>query len=145
LDRRKFVSLSTAAAANIAVSRVGTGQSIATVHIENPVKPASSMPIDFTGLSYETGQLYNAEYFSPQNTALIAVFRGLSDHGVLRLGGHLSNITPWEGVGQDDPKQIRGVRHGIEEHGRRHGFDQEPVQHLRLVAQVLNQRLTAMR
>jgi hypothetical protein len=74
------------------------------------------MPLDFTGLSYETGQLYNAEYFSPQNTALIAAFRGLSDHGVLRLGGHLSNITPWEGVGQDDPKQIRGVRHSIEDY-----------------------------
>jgi hypothetical protein len=74
------------------------------------------MPIDFTGLSYETGQLYNAEYFSPQNTALIAAFRGLSNHGVLRLGGHLSNITSWEGVGQDDPKQIRGVRHGIEDY-----------------------------
>ena len=57
------------------------------------------MPSDFTGLSYEAGQLYNAEYFSSRNTALIAAFRGLSEHGVLRLGGHLSNITPWEGVG----------------------------------------------
>ncbi len=35
---------------------------------------------------------------------------------MLRLGGHLSNITPWEGVGQDDPKQQRGVRHGIEDY-----------------------------
>lgn len=74
------------------------------------------MPLDFTGLSYETGQLYNADFFSPQNTALIAAFRGLSDHGVLRLGGHLSNITPWDGIGLDDPKQIRGVRHGIEDY-----------------------------
>jgi Glycosyl hydrolase family 79, N-terminal domain len=74
------------------------------------------MPLDFTGLSYETGQLYNPNFFSPQNTALIAAFRGLSNHGVLRLGGHLSNITPWDGVGQDDPKQIRGVRHGIEDY-----------------------------
>jgi hypothetical protein len=74
------------------------------------------MPVDFTGLSYETGQLYNADYFSPQNAALIAAFRGLSEHGVLRLGGHLSNITPWEGVGRDEPKQIRGVRHGIEDY-----------------------------
>jgi hypothetical protein len=74
------------------------------------------MPVDFTGLSYEAGQLYNAEYFSPQNTALIAAFRGLTERGVLRMGGHLSNITPWEGVGQDDPRQVRGVRHGIEDY-----------------------------
>lgn len=74
------------------------------------------MPEDFTGLSYESGQLYNAKYFSPSNAALIAAFKGLSEHGVLRLGGHLSNITVWEGVGQDEPKQVRGVRHGIEDY-----------------------------
>jgi hypothetical protein len=116
LDRRRFVSLSAAAAANAALPGIGNTQSKATVHIKNPVAPAKLMPLDFTGLSYETGQLYNSEYFSPQNTALIAAFRGLSNHGVLRLGGHLSNITPWEGVGQDDPKQVRGVRHGIEDY-----------------------------
>lgn len=74
------------------------------------------MPLDFTGLSYEMGQLYNVEFFSPRNTELIQGFRGLSEHGVLRLGGHLSNITPWEGVGKDDAKQVRGVRHGIEDY-----------------------------
>lgn len=74
------------------------------------------MPADFTGLSYETGQLYNPDFFSEKNTALIKAFLKLNPHGVLRLGGHLSNITPWEGIGQTDPKQIRGVRHGIEDY-----------------------------
>ena len=74
------------------------------------------MPLDFTGLSYETGQLYNAEFFSPKNIALVNAFRGIGEHGVLRLGGHLSNITVWEGVGRNDPKQLRGVRHGIEDY-----------------------------
>jgi hypothetical protein len=74
------------------------------------------MPADFTGLSYEAGQLYNADYFSPSNAALITAFKRLSEHGILRIGGHLSNITVWEGVGQDDPKQLRGVRHGIEDY-----------------------------
>ena len=86
------------------------------VQIGLPQTAGRVMPMDFTGLSYEAGQLYNAEYFSPRNTALIAAFRGLSTYGVLRLGGHLSNITPWEGVGQDEPKQVRGVRHGIEDY-----------------------------
>jgi hypothetical protein len=74
------------------------------------------MPLDFTGLSYETGQLYNPEFFSPKNIALVNAFRGIGEHGVLRLGGHLSNITVWEGVGRNDPKQLRGVRHGIEDY-----------------------------
>ena len=108
--------MSAAAAANAILPRASKAQSIATVQLDDPLASAKLMPVDFTGLSYETGQLYNAEYFSPQNTALVAAFRGISDHGVLRLGGHLSNITPWEGVGHDDPKQIRGVRHGIEDY-----------------------------
>jgi len=94
----------------------GLGQSTAMLKIEEPREEARLMPLDFTGLSYEMGQLYNPEYFSPRNTELIRRFRELSEHGVLRLGGHLSNITPWEGVGKDDPKQVRGVRHGIEDY-----------------------------
>jgi hypothetical protein len=100
----------------MALPRAARAQPTTTVRLEDPTTPAKLMPLDFTGLSYETGQLYNANYFFTQNTSLIAAFRGLSDHGVLRLGGHLSNITPWEGAGQDEPKQIRGVRHGIEDY-----------------------------
>jgi hypothetical protein len=75
-----------------------------------------TVPEDFVGLSYESGQLYNAAFFSVKNAALIKAFRELSPKGVLRMGGHLSNITPWEGVGQNDAKQVRGVRHGIEDY-----------------------------
>jgi len=100
----------------LASGRRGLGQSAAAVKIEEPREEARLMPVDFTGLSYEMGQLYNPGYFSPRNTELIRRFRDLSEHGVLRLGGHLSNITPWEGVGKDDPKQVRGVRHGIEDY-----------------------------
>ncbi len=117
MDRRRFVSMAVAAAAmETPLARAGFAPSAVTVQIEAPRTQPRLMPADFTGLSYETGQLYNAEYFSPQNTALINAFRGLSDHGILRFGGHLSNITVWEGVGQDDPKQVRGVRHGIEDY-----------------------------
>jgi hypothetical protein len=113
VDRRRFVLLGAAAAVGTGSAR---GAELAVVQVETPRGPARVMPVDFTGLSYEMGQLYNAEYFSARNTALVNAFRGLSEHGVLRLGGHLSNITEWEGVGRDDPKQVRGVRHGIEDY-----------------------------
>lgn len=117
MDRRKFVSLAIATATVEASSRVlSYGESANNIKIEEPNNEGQLMPLDFTGLSYETGQLYNANFFAPQNTSLIQAFRGLSEHGVLRLGGHLSNITVWEGAGQNDPKQIRGVRHGIEDY-----------------------------
>jgi hypothetical protein len=98
----------------------GSRISHAEAPIAIPLRPSNAswpvMPPDFTGLSYETGQLYNPDFFSPKNIPLVATFRRLNPHGVLRLGGHLSNITPWEGVGQTDPKQRRGVEHGIKDY-----------------------------
>lgn len=117
MNRRRFVSTGIAAATMVAAFRQETlAQSPIAVKVELPSNPGVVMPLDFLGLSYESGQLYNAEYFSPRNAPLIKAFQGLGEHGVLRLGGHLSNITPWEGVGLDDPKQVRGVRHGIEDY-----------------------------
>jgi hypothetical protein len=112
MNRRRFLLLAGAAALKTKHAHAQT----APVAITMPSARGPVMPQDFTGLSYEAGQLYNADYFSPSNAALIATFKGLSEHGVLRMGGHLSNITVWEGVGQDDPKQLRGVQHGIDDY-----------------------------
>lgn len=113
VNRRRFMLLAGAAVVQVNGPCRAEAKRVA---IATPSKPGPVMPVDFTGLSYEIGQLYNADYFSSRNTALISAFRKLSEHGVLRLGGHLSNITVWEGVGQDEPKQLRGVRHGIEDY-----------------------------
>lgn len=112
MDRRRFVSLVACAAAGAARSTFAE----VPIPIGMPRANGAVMPADFTGLSYESGQLYNPEYFSARNTVLVGAFRGLNHSGVLRLGGHLSNITPWEGAGKDDPQQLRGVRHGIEDY-----------------------------
>ena len=113
MDRREFLY---GAAAASTFSYSIPDQSVASISVALPSAKPRRMPSDFTGLSYESGQLYNPEFFSPRNLSLINAFLGLSDNGVLRLGGHLSNITRWEGVGQDDVKQQRGVRHGIEDY-----------------------------
>jgi len=112
MHRRTFVCGAAAAALSTSALR---GESPA-VRLTLPAQPGPAMPADFLGLSYEMGQLYNPRFFAAANQPLVHAFRAISTHGVLRLGGHLSNITPWEGVGQDDPKQIRGVRHGIEDY-----------------------------
>ena len=114
MDRRKFV-IGSASAAVITLGRTGSSQEVA-IHLTPLGSESPIVPADFIGLSYEMGQLYNPRFFSKENLPLIEVFRALNTHGVLRLGGHLSNITPWEGVGLDDLKQIRGVRHGIEDY-----------------------------
>ena len=70
-----------------------------------------AVPVDFTGLSYEAAQLYNPAYFSEANTSLVQAFREMSPHGVLRLGGNLSDVTRWKGPIGDfsTPKQVAGI------------------------------------
>jgi hypothetical protein len=114
MDRREF--LQKAASAAIAGLYPGAGAAGVTIKLAERDKAWPVMPADFVGLSYESGQLYDPDFFSQANVPLVQAFRQLSDKGVLRLGGHLSNITPWEGVGLDDEKQMRGVRHGIEDY-----------------------------
>lgn len=48
-----------------------------------------------TGLSYESAQLGDPDFFSPDNQGLIALFKQLSGCGILRLGGNLSEYTRW--------------------------------------------------
>ncbi len=72
------------------------------------------VPVDYTGLSYESAQLYNPAYFSEANTSLVRAFRKLSSHGVLRLGGNLSDVTRWKGRSEDfsTPRQVAGIEYG---------------------------------
>ena len=114
MNRREFV-YGAASTAFATLNASATNSNVA-VKLTPPGAQSPVMPADFIGLSYEMGQLYNPRFFSLDNLPLVQAFRGLNMNGVLRLGGHLSNITDWEGVGQNDPKQIRGVRHGIEDY-----------------------------
>ena len=111
MNRREF--LYGAAATSIGIAHSEAQREGITIELSPVRGDWPKVPADFVGLSYENGQLYNASFFAPTNVPLIKAFRELTPQGVLRMGGHLSNITPWEGVGQNDPKQIRGVRHGI--------------------------------
>ena len=75
---------------------------------------AATMPLDFTGVSIESPQLYNPAYFAPSNTSLVDAFRKLSRNGILRSGGHLSDVARWNGPNGDfsTPKQDAGIARG---------------------------------
>jgi hypothetical protein len=93
MNRRSFIFRS--ASAFIAAAHGQEASSQAIQLKVNRSTDSPKMPEDFIGLSYESAQLTNPEYFSPENRELIAKFRALSASGVLRLGGHLSNLTEW--------------------------------------------------
>jgi hypothetical protein len=62
----------------------------------HPERTLARMPADYTGLSYETSQLSEPDFFSASNKSLVALFRLLSQQGVLRLGGNSSDFCWWE-------------------------------------------------
>ncbi len=73
---------------------------------------------EFVGLSYESAQLANPEFFSANNQELIQIFRELAPHGNLRLGGGSSEYTtysdkapagppPFEVFGPDTSKTVK--------------------------------------
>jgi hypothetical protein len=92
LNRRSFLQLATAAAVSTSLRAQTPAKATLTIGDE----PLATMPLDFTGLSYESPQLCNTAFFSADNTDLVELFRELGPTGgVLRLGGNLSAFTVW--------------------------------------------------
>ena len=109
--RRRFLSIAACAAA-LAGQKAAALQQQADVRIGSQVR--ATMPPNFTGLSYESPQLYNPNYFSSHNTELVAAFKRLSRNGVLRFGGNLSDVARWKSEAGDfsTPKQTAAIEHG---------------------------------
>ncbi|QEE28241.1 hypothetical protein FTW19_09660 [Terriglobus albidus] len=61
------------------------------------------IPSDYSGFSYESAQLVNPAFFSPHHRQLISLYRELTPHGVLRIGGGTSAFTTFTGKPQQTP------------------------------------------
>jgi len=94
MDRRKFLLQSSAAAA-VACSarcRAQDAPGVTVELMEREGQSANQVPLTYMGLSYELAQLTDPNFFSASNRDLVAYFRLLSRHGVLRLGGNTSEF-----------------------------------------------------
>lgn len=95
ITRRHFVLTSAAAAFSLrAVGQAATPHTARVKVDQNGSGPA--VPENFIGLSYETQQLADPTFFSPENQSLVARFRQLTPHGVLRIGGNTSDVGWWK-------------------------------------------------
>jgi hypothetical protein len=65
---------------------------VATLRIR-PEETIGPIPTNMMGLSYESTQLGEPDVFSPANQGLISLFKTLSPHGSLRLGGYTGEFT----------------------------------------------------
>ena len=92
MHRRKFLWLTgaaTAAAASTPSIFAAETPVELTLH-DDPDGP--EIPLTYAGLSYELSQLSDPAFFSSDNADLVAYFRLLSPHGVLRVGGNTSEF-----------------------------------------------------
>jgi hypothetical protein len=103
LARRRFLQLSAAASfAALPFNRAFADTAAADVHLTlRPDRLGNKIATDFTGLSYESAQLGNPQFFAGDNTALVGFVRRLGASGVLRIGGNTSAYCYWTA----DPSQ----------------------------------------
>lgn len=97
MNRRGFLCSTAATAALSAFPKMLRAQGNASVsaHLTiQPDQPGQAIAKNFLGLSYETAQLSNPEFFSAANTALAGFLRPLG-RGVLRIGGNSSEYAFW--------------------------------------------------
>jgi len=74
----------------------------AAVDVKIQVEPqsvVSRISPDFIGFGYETSAVAQSNYFSANDTALVQLYRNLSPHGLIRIGGNISDHTRYEPEG----------------------------------------------
>lgn len=62
-----------------------------------------AIPLNYVGLSYETAQLADPDFFTADNRELVSLFRALSPRGILRIGGNSSEFCWWRANPSDHP------------------------------------------
>ncbi len=118
MNRREFLTGLVAGAATVRYAGEEVQpQPTAALSIADAAS-AAEVPLDFIGLSYESAQLANQEFFSASNHTLVGLFRELAPRGNLRLGGGSSEYTtysdsapssppPFEVFGPDTSKTVK--------------------------------------
>lgn len=86
--------------------RIANAQEVIKIEVDpkvvvNPVSP------DFIGLGYETSAVAQAGYFSEKNTTLVNLYRNLGPHGMIRIGGNISDHTRYI---PDGPSRVNTER-----------------------------------
>ena len=94
-------------------SKPGQGipdQGVPKVNIQiDPEVGLGRISPDFTGFGYETSAVAQTNYFSGDNKALIQLYRNLSPHGLIRIGGNVSDHTQYIPDGQSRVETEKAV------------------------------------
>jgi hypothetical protein len=61
----------------------------------DPNAALSRISADFMGFGYETSAVAQSNFFSPKNVTMVQLYRNLSSHGLIRIGGIISDHTKY--------------------------------------------------
>lgn len=61
-----------------------------------PDSIVSRISPDFMGFGYETSAVAQSNYFNANNTTLVCLYRNLTPHGLIRIGGNISDHTRYD-------------------------------------------------
>jgi hypothetical protein len=103
LNRREFLAALAASAASSSLPCFAQAATQPSPSLTIGAATHSKSPDEFVGLSYESAQLANPEFFSAKNHELIQIFRELAPRGNLRLGGGSSEYTTYSDEAPHDP------------------------------------------
>ncbi|HUO35608.1 MAG TPA: hypothetical protein VMU43_11515 [Candidatus Acidoferrum sp.] len=98
MNRRQFVHLTVLGSAAIAAFPALVAEEAPPVPVRLNIRPdrvANAIRGDFMGLSYESAQLGDPEFFSGDNIELAGFMKRLGTSGVLRIGGNTSEYCYW--------------------------------------------------
>lgn len=98
MRRREFLQLSVLASGASFCKAYGLDAVSQTTSLRLTIDPHTTghtISADFTGLSYESAQLGDPTFFSPDNAELAGLVRRLGRRGVLRIGGNTSEYCYW--------------------------------------------------
>jgi hypothetical protein len=65
----------------------------------DPKTTISRVSDDFIGFGYETSAVAQSNFFSPKNVTMVQLYRNLSSHGLIRIGGIISDHTKYASDG----------------------------------------------
>jgi len=98
MNRRNFIRLSVATGAAAFQHPLALAETAPAAPVRLTIRPdrlGNKIADDFTGLSYESAQLGNPNFFCGDNTELAGFLRRLGTSGVLRIGGNTSEYCSW--------------------------------------------------
>jgi hypothetical protein len=72
----------------------GQPEDVVKIQVD-PNTTVSRISADFMGFGYETSAVAQSNFFSPKNVTMVRLYRNLSSHGLIRIGGIISDHTKY--------------------------------------------------